>query len=334
MAITIDPIRWWHDPAYFQGWPQLLTHCNSATEGFEILVVCAADIVNRVENFLVPILERTVKRGLEYEPSLAQPEPARGYEGWLKIFLNQEPVNTQPPLRTRFAVPVVETSYLGNRLTIGFSDQPLHRNSIGSINWYGQVITAWRNAWFGFYYEVKVGKPFNFESPRCLSIAGDDAWTSFTAFIKEAIRQYLFDPENRSQVKPEWIQALGFWNAAALADCPYWLVSEYQPVSFPRGYDELEAYAPAQLRRPDEFPFLLHPWVNLAVPKSTTGFRTTTDSGPLPEYEFGSADYGIDSFIPLLKAQGITPFNVLQGPRPENAAFHVVWWKPGPDLQR
>ena len=211
LALTIDTALWWGDFNYASTWFERMESLDESVAGLRITVECDADFVEKV------------KKALEPQPTLyshdLKTSAAQGYRGILEIILDGQPVETGLPDWSVVREPLIETTYQGCALTIGYAaDNAL---TASSINWYGQVIRLSLN-FFQFNLEVRAGRPVNPRSPTRQGVIEDDALHALTNFVTDQIFAFVCDEQNRPLVKPKHVNALFRLDAErARRECPY-----------------------------------------------------------------------------------------------------------------
>src|SRR5262249_23163133 len=110
LALTVEPKVWWNQEQYFLHWQDNLRETGVSLPGLTICVTCSKKLTES--------LLRVVTGNLQIPRS-----PAHGYHHLLTITLNYEVVSTKIPRSALPEVPLIETQYQNNRLTIGLHDE-------------------------------------------------------------------------------------------------------------------------------------------------------------------------------------------------------------------
>lgn len=117
--------------------------------------------------------------------------PARGYQNFLKIFLDGEAVDTTLPGE---CVPaqddlLYDGFYENNRLRVGQSANPYRAYAF--VVWYGQIIKL--NSEIPFLLEVRGGSPVTPLAPTRTSLIDDRKLENLRRFVEDAVFAALAD---------------------------------------------------------------------------------------------------------------------------------------------
>jgi hypothetical protein len=297
-ALTIQTKPWWEDPEYASNWRNYLRQLDFPIPGMCINVACS----NELSNKLVEVL--TYKW-------CSSRSPARGYFDLLKVSINGTDVETSVPDSALPKITLLETSYQGNRLVIGFQGEDSYQNSPWIwVNWYGQMIPVTQYGFFQAYLEVRSGRPVNPMSPTRRGIIVDEALKNLQDFIRDALTKYFtetpidkinaFALHDFYRSYPEQARVLPYFVASRRKD--------YKP-----GIDkgELNGLYPPQVFSYARPPLLLADEIQVFDENKN----------------ISSCNYGLHSFLKLT-GKGC---KVLEG---DNSRLDIrrLWWKPGPQI--
>lgn len=306
LQLTIDTKRWWNDPDYYKVWYERLVTIKQPIAGLRITAHCPPELARSIESALKPN-DAFYTYSDEFYKSAS---PAQGYESILSITLNSMPVRTSLPAWTKAEDPLISTTYLGSKLTIGYN----HSRRSSSVLWYGQLIPLrGLNNSFDFHLEVASGRPINPLSPSRKGIIQDTAYRELLTFVSEQLFTFIFDIRNRPHIKPVHVETCFQMNKArATTDCPYIVADELQLNDNPSSVEDFnQTEDPNHPHTPllftyDDSPLLLEPGVTIQQP---TGTEIT--------------EYGLSSFIPQIG----TAYTLLQGDY-SRLKIGELWWKP------
>lgn len=297
-GLTLDTKRWWTDNDYYTNWFKELEELKEPISGFQVEVNGDAKLITTLKESLAPTYRYHRNR------------PAEGYENYLEITLDGERVNTSLPQWALIESPIIETTYQGSRLLIGFDNIYGCQNS--SVNWYGQVIGVDFYSCFKFHLDVQAGRPVNPLSPTRRGLIKDEAQRMLVGFVKDEIFRFVFGLKNRSLIKAEYVNACFMMDRErALRESPYIVVSEILPLENPSSLEDLDRAGEIELFTYAEAPFLLETSVNIV-----------NDAGKTIQNE-----HGISSFVSM-----IGRCYRLEYGDTERLNIKTLWWKPGKKL--
>ncbi|MFL6284470.1 MAG: hypothetical protein ACJ74Q_15100 [Pyrinomonadaceae bacterium] len=303
LELTVETARWFgDDSSYSRTWFDRLRTRAHSVPGLTISVDCAPEMVAALREALKPR-----DKGGEFSP-------AQGYAGRLDITLDGAAVETRLPLWAQITQVLVETSYEGARLIIGFRGETTYCERTSSINWYGQLIPVKFDGAFDFHLEVTAGRPVEPRSPSRDGVVNNEAFRRLVAFVTDQLFVFLYDPLNRGRISPFWIAAsFSLDNKRALRESPYYVVKTLLPFSThpqsdtdmdPVGDDVLFAYAD------DPQPLLLDGGVTVHLEE------TVEDEN------------GLCTFLGMTG----TAYRLSCG-NPRRLDIRRVWWKPGAPIK-
>jgi hypothetical protein len=308
LALTIDTARWWADQTYYSTWFERLETLTTPVGGLRVVVQCAPTLRELMQTI---VLDRATHTN-----------PARGYADLLRITLDGIAVNTSLPGWVSAGEKLVETTYQGCQLTIRYNRETYQAR--GAVNWYGQVIRDEIGTHFSYYLNVHDGRPVNPMSPSRRGLIEDAARAALIAFINDELFAFLFDPANRTRIKPEWVVAYAmFDHDRALREAPYFVAA---PLELPDigSIEDLDTHGDAQIfAYGEEQPRLLEAGVMAGVP--TIQYAHDTAMQGEPEFQYHM--YGRDAFLPMLGAA-----YTLKCGNSERLMTGTIYWKPGPKL--
>ncbi len=308
LELTIKSDKWWNDPAYYSTWFERITTLDQPVSGLRIAVSCSPELVKALHSALEP-KDQVYSFSDEVYKSAS---PAQGYEGILNITLNSAKVPTTLPRWTRLTDPLISTTYKGSKLKIGYDAS----NNRSSILWYGQLIIQRGLAnCFEFHLEVKSGRPVNPLSPSRAGIIQDAAYHELIAFIKAEIFAFVFDPKNRSRIKPAHVEGCYKLDEAySIANCPYIVAESIQTTDNPNSFEDFNATSDFDFNNRsineifayDQLPLLLNEQVSVQLPSGIS-----------------EAEYGLRSFLPETG-----PAYTLRYGDQARITIGTLWWRP------
>ncbi len=294
--LSLDTKRWWSDRVYYTHWFEQLEEVQESVRGFEVTVVAGAKLVEQLKQVFTHSTYPYRKIG-----------PAQGYEGYLEITLDGAMIDTRLPHWARIKEPLIKTSYQGSRLTIGFDCEYGAHNS--SVNWYGQMIELDFHSGFKFHLDVRSGRPVNPLSPTRRGLIKDVAYEALIIFVKDEIFRFVFDTNNRPQIKQEYVAACFHMDGErARRESPYIVAAEMLPLDNTSSKEDVDCLGDSELFTYDAAPRLLLEGV------------TVIDS----EGQQLEDGHGLSSFIKL-----VGKCYALKHGDPNRLKVESLWWKPG-----
>lgn len=294
--LTLDTKRCWTDCDYYTHWFKQLEELKEPITGFQVEVEADAKLITALKQSL----------DSSYH-SYNKTKPAQGYESYLEINLDGERVNTSLPQWAKIESPIIETFYQGSRLIIGFDNIYGCRNS--NVNWHGQVIGVDFYSCFKFHLEVRSGRPVNPLSPTRRGLIKDKEHKALIKFVEDEIFHFVFNPDNCSQVIPEFVKACYLLNCErAKRESPYIVATELLPLENPSSLDDLDCTGEIELFTYNEAPFLLETSVNLFG----------------KDEKKVSDEHGLSSFVGM-----VGKCYALEHGDLERLNIKTLWWKPG-----
>ncbi|HKP11720.1 MAG TPA: ATP-binding protein [Blastocatellia bacterium] len=296
LSLAIDTAKWW-EADYAETWFERLQTLAEPVAGLRIIVECAPEFVKDVRTALTP--QQSI-----YSDQL-KTSAAQGYAGILDITLDDKPVETGLPDWARVRSPLIETTYMGCPLTIGYNGD--HALTASSVLWYGLPIQVRRHDWFQFHLEVREGRPVNPRSPSRQGLIEDDALAALKQFVTDQIFAFLCDPKNRARIKPSHIITLYRLDGERAArECPYVVLAPLLPLGEVSSTEDVDRHGPYTLFTYDEAPVCLASSVRIVTGK-----------------EVKAVEYGLSSFLPMIgEAYGFVGGNIAR------LNVQCVWWKP------
>ena len=299
LELTIDTEKWFGtDESYYRTWFDRLRTRAQRARGLTITVECEAELAG------------ALKQALRAQDKHGHFSPAQGYAGILDITLDGEPVETRLPLWATITRVLVDTTFKGARLLIGFRGEASHCEKSSSVLWYGQIVPVKFQGAFDFHLVVGQGRPVEPRSPSRSGLVEDAAYQELLAFVKDQIFGYLFDLKNRERIAPGWITAcfsLDF--ARSLRESPYYVAKILKPVGNLESEEDLDTYGEEELfaYTDDDRPLMLDGGVSVILEDDTV-----------------EDDHGLCSFL------GMTgeAYSLTHGDATRLKVGHV-WWKPG-----
>lgn len=162
---------------------------------------------------------------------------------------------------------------------------------------------------FKFHLDVRAGRPVNPLSPTRRGLIEDAAYESLIRFVGDEVFRFVFNPDNREQIKPEYVAALfRMDNDRARRESPYIVAAELLPVDNPSSLEDLDCKGEYELFTYDAPLRLLEEGVTILLDEG----ETHTD------------EHGLSSFI---KHMGKC-YTVKHGDR-GRLKIESLWWKPG-----
>lgn len=301
LELTINTDQWWNDPDYYSRWFTRLVTLDQCVGGLRISVTCSPELVKALISALEP-KDSLLLYSFRDEASTSS-SPAQGYEGILNITLNSANIRTTLPRWTTLTDLLVSTTYKGCRLDIGYAEN--HRSS---ILWYGQLIKLRGiSDCFHFHFEVKSGRPINPLSPSRAGIIQDAAYHELLEFIKAELFKFVFDPNNRSKIKPSHVEGCYKLDTAySIAHCPYFVAESILTNNNPTSFAEFNGTTISELFTYDQQPLLLNDQVTLQLPSGTS-----------------DCEYGLRSFL-----REVGPAYQLGYGDVTRLTIGTLWWRP------
>lgn len=319
LALTVDTRRWWEDEGYYRSWSDRVVAVPAPVSGFHIQVRCDPKLVAELRKTTEP----EQRADLTYRRRWS---PFQGYHQ-LTITCDGLPVVTDLPGGVLPQTIVARTQYQGQDLIIGVplgrDDHQQHYTTSAVMNWYGQLVPLRAMRGWSYYLAVTDGRPVNPKSPSRQGVIEDSALERLEGFVQDTIFETLRDPASRDVITPTVISAAYALNRdRAKNELPYLVVEEYaNPVLSEDAFEDLGQYhAPVVVRYADR-PLLLNEGLYVDI-------RPTSIGPVLADDAWEAHEYGIDSFIPLIRAAGQTPFRLVCGDE-QRLTMHRLYWQPG-----
>lgn len=358
LQLTIDTARWWADEAYYTSWHERVVACEEVVTGLHIAVRCSEKMTQAVRQALEPV-DHDQYRSRKWSSF-------QGYNDvFQSVTCNGVPVRTTPPAAIVPKHVLVQTTYMGQELVIGgnwdesqefgyFFDGARGR---ATCNWYGQLVPMPELGAWVYYLKVRDGRPINPKSPSRQGVIDDAALQAFLAFVCDTIFATLADPAHRERVTPMALHAAYLLDSCRAGELPYLLVAPYVydgngsnlvELGGLGGY-EVVTYAQAPLLLSDEIALdrsvmdaadePIAPPCNPDAPQTYRAFVAQAEAadGDTPSVADDTDDatnepdiqeYGLASFVPVLRAAGTVPYKLIAG-NAERLTIHLLYWQPG-----
>ena len=234
-TVLIDAKKLWEIDGYWANWTKLIEKFPDRKDGFELIISYqepeTISSFEQLANKFEIALTKVVDSGGYAAP--------RGYENYLRVFLNGKAVDTSIPAK---CVPaganlIIDTAYEGNRLRIG---QSLHDFSDhGYVVWYGQIIKVESN--IPFLLEVSTGSPVTPLAPTRHTLVKDRKLENLRQFVEDTVFETLAKEKTARRMNPQFIKRLyRLYSARAMKELPVCVVREiYTPANGEiDGYDD------------------------------------------------------------------------------------------------
>lgn len=298
--LSLDTRRWWTDHDYYTHWFRQLEKLPEPVGGFELVVSADVKLVEQLKQAFTNSTYPFRRTG-----------PAEGYEGYLEITLDGAKIDTRLPRWAKIEKPIIETTYHGSRLTIGFDCEYGSRNS--SINWYGQVIEVDFHSGYKFHLDVRSGRPVNPLSPTRRGLIKDAAYEALISTVKDEVFRFVFDTGNRDQIKAEYVASCFHIDGArACRESPYFVAAELLPLDNPSSLEDLDCLGDNKL------------FTYTAVPRLLEEGVTVLDC----EGQQRENGHGLSSFIKM-----VGRCYTLKHGDSARLKIESLWWKPGKQLR-
>ncbi len=199
---TVEANLLWESEDYWATWTDLIADTPEFISGFELTVKYeepeATFSYNRLAHKLEYALTKFGDGG-----SFA---PARGYQDFLKIFLDGKMVDTTLPAE---CIPegddlLYDGFYENNRLRIAQAANPYRAYAF--VIWYGQIIKL--NSEIPFLLEVSSGSPVTPLAPTRTSLIDDRKLENLRQFVEDAVFATLTIDGATRKIKPAFVKKL------------------------------------------------------------------------------------------------------------------------------
>lgn len=220
-TVLIDTKKLWEADDYWATWTELIEDEPLYVDGFEIIIkyiepettTCHQQLAHKFEYALTTAGDNGCRAA------------SRGYQGFLKVFLDGREVDASIPKEFTPSGEnlVIDTFYQGNRLRIG---QSLHDFSdYGYVVWYGQIIKV--DSSIPFLLEVASGSPVTPLAPTRNFLVKDQKLQNLRCFVEDTLFNALTDEELSRRMKPQFVKKLHrAFPARAKNDLPVCVVRE------------------------------------------------------------------------------------------------------------
>lgn len=192
----------WESEDYWANWTDLITDAPEAVNGFELNVKYDEPETTTSYNRLADKIEYALTKFGDGGGFAA----ARGYEGFLKIFLDGKTVDATLPGE---CVPAAsdlfyDGFYENNRLRIGQSAS--HYRAYAYIVWYGQIIRL--DSQIPFLLEVSAGNPVTPLAPTRSGLIEDRKLENLRKFVEDTTFAAFSKEKVARAAKPAFIKRL------------------------------------------------------------------------------------------------------------------------------
>ncbi|MBA3822489.1 MAG: hypothetical protein H0X24_01140 [Ktedonobacterales bacterium] len=232
----------------------------------------------------------------------------------LAITCDGADVRTDIPRECTPRSAVIETTYEGNRLTIGFGkweQLSVSPTSSSYIDWYGQLIPDPFHSLVRYCLAVTDGRPVHPQAPVRSAVIRDAALDRLHEFVWDAVFAYLSDPAQRATIRPSWVNAAYAYDMPrACRLFPFYVGSPCEARASVSTIEDLHWSSK----------YRLYDYTEPVTLVEGSSLKVWRDSATEPD----EYDYGLTSLLPLLDR----PVAVVRGDlhRLQSA---VVWWRPG-----
>lgn len=192
----------WESEDYWATWTDLITDAPETVNGFELTVKYDEPETTASYNRFADKIEYALTKFGD-GGGFAAP---RGYEGFLKIFLDGKTVDATLPAE---CVPATsdlfyDGFYENNRLRIGQSASPYR--TYAYVVWYGQIIRL--DSQIPFLLEVSTGNPVTPLAPTRSGLIEDRKLGNLRKFVEDATFAAFADEKTARAARPSFIKRL------------------------------------------------------------------------------------------------------------------------------
>lgn len=222
---TVQTDLLWESEDYWATWTDLITDAPETISGFELTVKYEEPEATFSYNRLAHKFEYALTKFGD-SGGFA---PPRGYQDFLKIFLDGKAVDTTLPAE---CAPegcdlLYDGFYENNRLRIGQSANPYRTYAF--VVWYGQIIKL--KSEIPFLLEVAGGSPVTPFAPTRASLVDDRKLENLRRFVEDAVFAAVADESVARKIKPAFVKRLyAAYSARAKKELSVCVVRE---VSYP-----------------------------------------------------------------------------------------------------
>ena len=199
---TLEPNLLWESENYWANWTRLIKDAPETVNGFELIIK-----YDEPENtFSYNRLAHKFEYALTKFSDNSSFAPPRGYENFLRVFLDENEVDTSLPTE---CVPegrdlLYDNFYENNRLRVG--QTPSSFRHYGYIVWYGQIIRL--DFPIPFLLKVSQGSPVTPLAPTRTSLIKDRKLEKLLRFVEDRAFAAFADAETARAAKPAFIKRL------------------------------------------------------------------------------------------------------------------------------
>lgn len=199
---TIETNSLWESESYWANWTNLIAVAPENINGFELTV----KYDEPEETFSYNRLAHKFEYALTKHGDSGGFAVPRGYQDFLKIFLDGEEVDASVPSE---CVPhgadlLYDGFYENNRLRIGQTASPFREYAY--VVWYGQIIKL--DSPIPFLLEISSGDPVTPLAPTRTSLIKDRKLEKLLRFVEDQIFAAFADEETAQVAKPAFIKRL------------------------------------------------------------------------------------------------------------------------------
>lgn len=323
-SLTLTTEKVWNDQTFWDDWRSNVSD-SEFDQGFRLIIKATPQFALHLGNHL---------QG-KHTPGISEPyyfeSPARGYFDLLKIFLNGEAVNTEnPDDAEKFDLLIADTVYEGAPIKIGFKSD----TKSSKINWFGQIISCGNafSDYFRIYLHIRKGTILTPQSPTRRGLVKDEKLEKLQIFIRDQIRSFILDPENREQLTGVFLKRYEDLDKEWYRNfCPYFTASEWKYDGSPENYETFEGGSCGKLVSYDDEKLLIENQIVVVselTNKSASWDVVKTDDAEDAEADGYKIGAGISTFIPQIgECYTMTSGN------PKRVNIKQLWWKHGEQIK-
>jgi len=192
----------WESENYWANWIDLIEKSPEAVEGFELTVKYDEPEDTFSYNRLAHKFEYALTKFGDHNGFA----PPRGYQNFLRVFLDGNEVDTSLPSE---CVPdggdlLYDGLFENNRIRVGQTANPFRH--YGYVVWYGQIIRL--DSQIPFLLEVSAGNPVTPLAPTRSGLIKDGKLENLRKFVEDAVFAAFADEKTAGKAKPAFIKRL------------------------------------------------------------------------------------------------------------------------------
>ena len=330
---TIETALLWESEDYWATWTDLITDAAEFISGFELTV----KYDEPESSFSYNRLTHKFEYALTKLGDGGGFTPPRGYDGFLKVFLDGRAVDTSLPAECIPAAGdlLYDGFYENNWLRIGQTASPFRNYAY--VVWYGQIIKLYSQ--IPFLLEVSSGSPVTPLAPTRTNLIKDRKLENLLKFVEDQTFAALADEQTARAAKPAFIKRLFQSHPQRakneLSVCivkevvsPPDRIIESSDDFYSMGAEKVLPYSEIEIQKIEVFEsgVFLFADAHRKLPSYYSSAEEQPTAGKTATSEWTEMSAGAESFAAVLPGGAI---HFLVAGNQEKLSLKRIFWKPG-----